>query len=182
MPRRSATPPSSRAHTRAAARALRALVCTLATALALCAGSAIAPQQAHAGQYDVPACDAAPGSVNNSWTYRAGSPAAGTTGSLGDCPSSGAGNGIRCAVNNLQLVAFLTGCVIEFSAPSSTTLAQVTRRDLFARSGLAGCLCAPSNWDAGMFHHTPPNTEFFGCGWGSAGCAVGTGWNGVPVT
>ena len=49
------------------------LLCRFSMALAVCAGGlgawAVAP--ARAGTYEVPACDAAPGGANNSWTRSA---------------------------------------------------------------------------------------------------------------
>jgi Bacterial Ig-like domain len=115
---------------------LRISISTLATALALMATSMVPAAQA--GTYDVLACDAAPGAVNNSWTYETNdsSHIAGST----SCPSSSDYSGLLADTILGLSSGSPAGAYGQWivHAPAGTTITRIRLRRFLYMDGGSG--------------------------------------------
>ena len=95
-------------------------------------GSAVA-QPALAGTFDVSACDAAPGFVNNSWAPEATNPAMVTSSACpsGDNPRSGLRAGQRARSSRWTTVPAGAATRWRFDAPPQTTIVGIRANALF---------------------------------------------------
>lgn len=132
----------------------------------LCAGSA------HAGTYEVLACDVAPDGVNRSWTASASDRM--WTGE--NCPSAGRAAGGLFAgsgVNVGTIPAFATSAY-TFDAPAGTSIQYLSARYWFHR--------VDPYWRVGVFadgamlHGCEPAARETGCGFSSESIGVPSEW------
>lgn len=149
------------------------LFCRFWIAIALCvaggAGAAVSP--AHAGTYEVMACDAAPGGVNNSWfaTKTLGMTA------FSDCPTERQSTrGITAAsALNAGSIPLFSKALMAFDAPAGTTIEQLRTQFAIHR--------ADDYWDIGFL---ADGHMLLGCHANDVGnlCFYDTSWPGVTKT
>ena len=149
------------------------LLCRFSMALAVCAAGlgawAVAP--ARAGTYEVPACDAAPGGANNSWTRSATLGMATSTA----CPTQRQEvRGIIAASGlNAGNVPLFSKSTYSFDAPAGTTIEQlraqfsIHRSDPYWTVGIS----ADERQLVGCLANEPHNL-----------CVYDTSWPGVTQT
>jgi hypothetical protein len=96
-------------------------------ALVIVVAAIVCAPSAHAGFYDVVACDAAPGGVNNSWAPVVGNPLAVTA--YTECPSGGSPDRGMIARNVVAANSSASGNVVaqmKFTAAPGTTIVGLT--------------------------------------------------------
>jgi hypothetical protein len=114
----------------------RDMVVIAATLAAL--GSAVVPP-AVAGEFDVSACDAAPGSVNSSWAAEATSPAMhiASTCPSGDNPRLGLRAGHASTFSRRMTVPTGAATRWRFHAPPQTAIVGIRANALFEQQDTA---------------------------------------------
>lgn len=146
---------------------------SLRAALIVVVAAAVGAPSAHAGAYDVVACDAAPGGVNNSWIPVVGNPL-GTT-AYTACPSGGSPDRGMIARNVVAANSSASGNVVaqmKFTAAPGTTIVGLNAAYDFYRDD--------PQWEAVL---STGVSMLRGCPMGGPpGCTIGSSgeWIDVP--
>src|SRR5438270_434136 len=144
---------------------------SIAIALCLCAASLAIAGRARAGTYEVVACDAAPGGVNNSWTGSA-SP---TMAARETCPTRNRASGGMRVPNrgNAGTAPLFANATMAFDAPAGASIERLSAQYSIHREDRA--------WRMGFF---TDSTMLSGCRPNDAHalCEVTSSWPGFGVS
>src|SRR5438270_3174927 len=149
---------------------------SIAIALCLCAASLAIAGRARAGTYEVVACDAAPGGVNNSWTGSA-SP---TMAARETCPTRHQASGGMRVTNrvNAGTAPLFANATMAFDAPAGASIERLSAQYSIHREDRAwrmGCFT-----DSTMLSGCRPNDAHALCEVTSSWPGFGVSWNLAP--